>query len=515
MTRPRTNSSLCADTFPQLCPDLPTPSPPPPSPSPPPPKVYTSKGVVVKSQKAQNVLKKGPSGPHKLNGGATSTSTETLVDQVKNVVDTTSTTAANQVGRGNGHVIKSTPSTDTTATLHPVTRTVHNSPPPPPPSPSPPPPKVYTSKGVVVKSQQEQNVLKAGPSAHKLNGGATTTSTETLVDQVEKTVDTTSTTAQSQIGSGNGHVIKSGRSTDTTSTTHPVTRTVYNSPPPPPPSPSPPPPTVYNSAHVGAGSQQQVVDGAVTTHVLNNGATTTSTEAVQHTVQHKYVDTTTTAVSQIGSGNGNVVSQSTTTDSTSTSNPIINAIVNTFPSTTDMRTSTETSPGPTSSSEGSIGGCSGALQVMDVNKNLCLHVKGTATGGGFTVADLKRPVITMPCVAGSPNQMFTATSTNGGDAITHVATGMQLSTVQDVTNGAVVTLAAPGNQAQELWLWATPSTGGPLVSAANPQFEITDNQVHVGASVGLPVHLWHLFKSLPTGSPKAQWAAQCAATASA
>ena len=156
--------------------------------------------------------------------------------------------------------------------------------------------------------------------------------------------------------------------------------------------------------------------------------------------------------------------------------------------------------------------CGGeSLQISDINKNLCLHVKGTATDGGFTVADLSRPVITMPCVAGSPNQLFTASATSAGGAIIHVASGQQLSTVQDVTNGAIVTLAAPGNSPQELWQWQTPIAGGMLVSVANTQFEITDNRVNAGASVGLPVHMWHLYKSLPSGAPKAQWAAQCSA----
>ena len=650
-------------------------------PSPPPPRVYTSTGVVVKSQQAQNVYVNGPNGPHKLRGGATSTSTETLINELKNTVDTTSTTAATQAGSGHGHVVKAAQTTGTTATTHPVTRTVHNSPPPPPPSPSPPPPKVYTSKGVVVNSQQAQNVLESGPNGpHLLNGGATSTSTDTLVDQVKNTVDTTSTTAATQVGTGHGHVVKSAHATDTTATMHPVIRKAFNSPPPPPPSPSPPPPKVYSSAHVAVGSSQLVVDSAPTAHVLNNGATTTSTDAVQHEVQHKYVDTTTTLASQQGSGNGNAASPiTTTTDSTTTTNPVVNTIHNTFPSTTDMKASTEVTwsdlsstssaepsgmwgvfdyssyseststttaslqangplalLGPTnvpvsyfsnykgtgvanapyvlSFSTGTVynvgtqyfignmmtatencneftvpitGGagpcpngamrqgsltitcgadqtnfavdenpmcsyamtyvtsqacppgtqvcgaaqtatitaaavaaatpapsalCGGSpLQISDINKNLCLHVKGTASGGGFTVADLTRPVITMPCVAGSPNQLFTASATSAGGAIIHVASGQQLTTVQEVTNGAVVTLGAPGNSPQELWQWQTPTVGGMLVSVANTQFEITDNRVNAGASVGLPVHLWHLYKSLPSGAPKAQWATQCSA----
>ena len=117
------------------------PSPPlPPSPSPPPPKVYTSSGVVVKSQQAQNVYKSGPHGPHKLNGGATSTSTDVTANQLKNTVDTTSTTQPGVVHTGHGHVTHQAQTTDTTATMHPIVRTVHNSPLPPPPSPSPPPP---------------------------------------------------------------------------------------------------------------------------------------------------------------------------------------------------------------------------------------------------------------------------------------------------------------------------------------------------------------------------------------
>ena len=658
-------------------------------PSPPPPKVYTSKAVVVKTQQAHNVFENGPNGPHKLNGGATSTSTETLANQLKNTVDTTSTTAVSQVGSGHGHVVKSAVTTDTTATMHPVVRTVHNSPPPPPPSPSPPPPKVYTSKGVLVASQQAQNVFENGPNGpHKLNGGATSTSTETLANQLKNTVDTTSTTAVSQVGSGHGHVVKSAHTTDTTATMHPVTRTVHNSPPPPPPSPSPPPPTVYSSSHVPVGSTQLVVDSAPVAHVLNNGATTTSTDAVQHEVQHKYVDTTTTAASQQGTGTGNAASPiTTTTDSTTTTNPVVNTIHNTFPSTTDMQSSTEVSwssssdlsgmwgvwtgssssdqlqqysgtdststaslkangplalLGPTnvpvsyfhnyqglgmanapyvvSFSTGTVynvgtqyfignmmtatencneftvpvtGGagpcpngamrqgtltitcgadqtsfsvdedpmctydmtyvtsqacppgtqvcgaaqtaaitaaavdaatapstapaassslCGGsALQVKDVNKNLCLHVKGTSTDGGFTLASLKRPIITMPCVADSPNQMFTASASAQGGTILHVASGLQLSTVQDVANGAVVTLSATGNNPQELWQWQTPTVGGMLVSVANLQFEITDSRVNADAPVGLPVHMWHLYKSLPSGAPKAQWAAQCSA----
>jgi len=38
---------------------------------------------------------------------------------------------------------------------------------------------------------------------------------------------------------------------------------------------------------------------------------------------------------------------------------------------------------------------------------------------------------------------------------------------------------------------------------------ITDSRVNADVSIGLPVHMWHLSASLPSGAPNAAWYANC------
>ena len=71
-------------------------------------------------------------------------------------------------------------------------------------------------------------------------------------------------------------------------------------------------------------------------------------------------------------------------------------------------------------------------------------------------------------------------------------------------------LPADGDALQK-WVWADPTSGGTLASAADVNFEITDSMVNAGASIGLPVHMWHLKASLPSGAPNANWMAGCTA----
>lgn len=158
--------------------------------------------------------------------------------------------------------------------------------------------------------------------------------------------------------------------------------------------------------------------------------------------------------------------------------------------------------------------CGGtAFQVANTMKTQCLHVKGGAGAGGFSVSAVKRPVITAACTPGSPNQMFSFVPSAVGGMLRHDASQMVISLASNtVTNGAGVYLAAPqtGAVTQE-WAWSTPDVGGVIAAVANANFEITDSRVNAGADVaiGLPVHMWHLAQSLPSGAPNAQWVAKC------
>jgi hypothetical protein len=197
----------------------------------------------------------------------------------------------------------------------------------------------------------------------------------------------------------------------------------------------------------------------------------------------------------------------TTTDVTDTNHPRTHLTVNVHPSTTDV-TSDDIAP----VIPAVAGICNAAsFQIMDVAKNLCLHVKGT--GSPFQVSStIRRPVITMQCVTGSPNQLFSwVPSSTGGGSLLHVASGLALSTSQDVTDGALVTVTTPAaNSPPQTWAWASYATGGIIATTVNELFEITDALVNAGANIGLPVHMWHLQKSLPSGTPNANWMATCA-----
>jgi len=168
-----------------------------------------------------------------LNGDATSSSTESTSQDKVTVWTSTSTDNPGQAKRSPVRGHKQNPVHSwSTEQLYPKNHVVlakhyHSPPPPPPPSPSPPP-VVYTSTGVVAQSHQNQNVYKGGPNGpHVLNNGATTTSTDTTVDEVQNTVETTTTTTKSQAGTGHGHAVAQMQTTDTTGTGHPVVRTIH------------------------------------------------------------------------------------------------------------------------------------------------------------------------------------------------------------------------------------------------------------------------------------------------
>jgi hypothetical protein len=252
-------------------------------------------------------------------------------------------------------------------------------------------------------------------------------------------------------------------------------------------------------------------------HVLNNGATTTSTETTVGGSVNKYATTETTEVSQEGSGNGKVVSQSTTTDTSATGHPVIRSQVNTHPSTTELAavdTSSSEAP-PVSDPQNICNG--GSFHIRDAAKRVCLHVKGNiAADGTFAVSTTARmPVVTMPCNTASQNQIFTWAAGAHSGTITHVATGKVLAVPSaDVVDGTAVLLAdqMPNNEEgddQQRWAWSDAADGGVIVSAANEAYQITDSKVNADANVGLPVHMWHLAASLPSGSPNAAWMASC------
>jgi len=107
---------------------LPPPSPPP-SPSPPPPTVYSSQHLLFKTQPfQQRVIGAGQNNPHAHNSGATSTSTETTASGNVNFWEDTTTTMPTQKGLGNGHTTHQSTTSDTTATGHPLTKTVFRKP---------------------------------------------------------------------------------------------------------------------------------------------------------------------------------------------------------------------------------------------------------------------------------------------------------------------------------------------------------------------------------------------------
>jgi hypothetical protein len=441
------------------------------------------------------------------------------------------------------------------------------SPPPPPPSPSPPPPTVYTSRKVGIGAKQYTDKVTGGPTQHVLNGGATTSSTETTADGKVLQYATTTTTDATQKGTGNGDIKAQSTSTTTSDVDHPQTFVKYNSPPP----------TVYTSTHVLDQTNvfSQKVTGGPTQHVLNGGATTTSTETTANGKVNQYVTTTTTDATQQGTGNGHIKAHSTDTSTTATGNQQTYQKHNTHTTTTDLPVPTVASvpvapavddydysaanrrpetghsqyscaelkgmysesdrplppdcddyghgadtPPPTVYTSTHVASvpvapavCHGesfALQ-SSAKSALCMHVKGAMGPGGFVVSStVKRPIITMPCTPGSPNQQFSWMPTAYGGVLVHTPSSLAMSlasvTVSDGTG--VVLVAETGAPSQE-WVWNNPATGGTIASVANENFMITDSRVNADVSVGLPVHMWHLAASLPSGAPNAQWYANC------
>ena len=371
--------------------------------------------------------------------------------------------------------------------------------PPPPPNPSPPPPTVYTSRKVRIGTKQYTDKVTGGPTQHVLNGGATTSSTETTADGKVLKYATTTTTDATQQTTGHGHIKAQSTSTTTSDVDHPQTFVKYNSPPP----------AVYTSAHVldqttGFGPK---VTGGPTQHVLNGGATTTSTETTATGKVNQYVTTTTTDATQQGTGNGHVKAQATDSSTTATDHKQTYQKHNTHTTTTDL-------PVPTVASvpvaPAVCHGKSFAVQ-SGAKSALCMHVKGAMGPGGFVVSStVKRPIITMPCTPGSPNQQFSWMPTAHGGVLVHTPSSLAMSlssvTVSDGTG--VVLVAETGAPSQE-WVWNNPATGGTIASVANENFMITDSRVNADVSVGLPVHMWHLAASLPDGAPNAQWYANC------
>ena len=385
--------------------------------------------------------------------------------------------------------------------------------PPLPPSPAPPlpppPPTKYVSVHELDATTRFSKKVIGGPTHHVLNSGATSTSTETTAAGAVKVYETTSTTDTAHVGTGDGRVTAKATTSSDTTTLHPQTFVKHNMPPPAPP--PPPPPTVYASAHVLRNSQgfANKVIGGPTQHVLNDGATTTSTDTTAHGAVNVYVSTTTTDATQAGTGNGHVNAQTITTSTTSTDHQQTFQRHNTHTTTTDL------APAPSAASAPAAAAvCGGAaFSITSVTKvGLCMHVKGEVGPSGSFVVNtaVKRPVITMPCVPASPNQLFSWVPSEHGGALLHDASAEVLSLASaTVSDGTGIALAAATGGAQQEWLWPAAAAGGTITSVDDEHFMITDSRVNADVSVGLPVHMWHLIASLPSGAPNAAWAANC------
>jgi hypothetical protein len=131
-----------------------------------------------------------------------------------------------------------------------------------------------------------------------------------------------------------------------------------------------------------------------------------------------------------------------------------------------------------------------AMQVLDTDKGMCLHVKGVASADApFQVSTtVAHPIITMPCALASSsllaNQMWSFNERTG--ELTHVMTGLALSLVGDsVTDGTEVDLVAAGSGAPAaLWHWSNPFTGGMLTTKVDNLYSLTDSMVHSGEVPG-------------------------------
>jgi hypothetical protein len=345
---------------------------------------------------------------------------------------------------------------------------------------------------------------------HLHNNGATSTSTETTASGVKNEYATTTTTDATQMSTGNGHIVPNPTTTtDTTATFHPVTNTIHNYPPP---SPSPPPPTVYVSAPpVKIASQhfQKVVGpGHDNPHAINNGASSTSTETTATGAVNNYLETTTTDATQVNTGNGHVVSQTTTTTTDTIGHPVTNTIINDFTSTSDMP------PDDTPILPGTPVCDSSALLVQLNTQNMCLHVMGALSNGVFNVkSTLLRPVVTMWCSPTSPNQRFTWVPRAQGGQLVHIASNLALSLniTAPVKNNARVGVLSINTGTSQKWVWENPTTGGVIRSAVNQNFEVTNAKKRGKPTVALPVKMWHLNKTMPSGGPTGQWQSNCVA----
>jgi hypothetical protein len=243
--------------------------------------------------------------------------------------------------------------------------------------------------------------------------------------------------------------------------------------------------------------------------VNNNGASSTSTETTAQGAQTRYISTTTTDATQANTGNGHIKQQWTTTTTEATGHPVTNKVINTFPSTTDLPVPTDATVSPAPPV------CTGdQLQVQQVgSKNMCMAVQGGLSNGVFTVKPLKRPVVAMKCSANSPNQRFTWVPTAHGGELIHTASKMAVSLVPSITgavkDNAAVTVSSSNTGLAQEWLWESPTTGGVIRSVMDQEFEITSTKVKGKSPVGMPLHMWHLTKALPSGAPSGQWAAVC------
>ena len=282
--------------------------------------------------------------------------------------------------------------------------------------------------------------------------------------------------------------------------------------PPPPPSPPPPPPPLYISSPLKQLTQQfrkWIGPGQNNPHLINNGASSTSTETTAQGTETRWISTSTTEEAQANTGKGHIRNQWTTSTEVS-EHPITHKNIITFSSTENLPVPTDASVSPAPPI------CAGdQLQVTKVGSNhdnMCMGVLGGMSNGVFTVKPLKRPIVLMECSANSPNQRFTWVPTAQGGELVHTASKMAVSLVPSITgvvnNNAAVTVVSSNSGLAQEWLWENPATGGVIRSVLDQEFEIT--RMEKGDSpVGLPVHMWHLSKSLPSGAAYGQWAAVC------
>jgi hypothetical protein len=154
------------------------------------------------------------------------------------------------------------------------------------------------------------------------------------------------------------------------------------------------------------------------------------------------------------------------------------------------------------------------------NKDLCLHLRGSIGSNGKweLPTGAQQVVVTAPCAGGGDNkatkaiinQVWTWTA----PVLTHQVSGLVLAVAPTtaVSDGTYVTVApaVPGD-ASQAWNW---ENFGMITPTMAPQFSLTDGHT-IGGVYGVPVHLWQLNASLPTGAPRAEWQQLCAAVPAA